>query len=125
MLSATPINTGLRDVKGQFNLIGRGQDNAFDTDDFGVESLRNLFADSHRKYTEWCRDPNRTIGSFIAKLQPKFFNLTDKLIVARTRQLIEKTLGEDMGFPEKARAPLCHAAQGTYSVGTKDRVIYY
>ena len=102
MLSATPINTGLRDVKGQFNLIGRGQDDAFDNEDFGVESLRNLFADSHRKYTEWCRDADRTIGSFIAKLQPKFFNLTDKLIVARTRQLIEKTLGEDMGFPEKA-----------------------
>lgn len=103
MLSATPINTGLRDVKGQFNLIGRGQDDAFDTPDFGVESLRNLFADSHRKYTEWCKDADRTIGSFIAKLQPKFFNLTDKLIVARTRNLIEKTLGEDMGFPEKAK----------------------
>ena len=103
MLSATPINTGLKDVKGQFNLIGRGDDEAFDTDDFGVESLKNLFADSQRKYTEWCRDENRTIGSFIAQLQPKFFNLTDRLIVARTRKLIEKTLGEDMGFPEKAK----------------------
>ncbi|MCR4808615.1 MAG: DEAD/DEAH box helicase family protein [Prevotella sp.] len=103
MLSATPINTGLKDVKGQFNLIGRGDDNAFDTNDFGVESLRSLFADSQRKYTEWCADPQRTIGSFIAKLSPKFFNLTDRLIVARTRKLIEKTLGEDMGFPEKAK----------------------
>lgn len=103
MLSATPINTGLKDVKGQFNLIGRGVDNAFDTNDFGVESLKSLFADSQRKYTEWCADPKRTIGSFIAKLSPKFFNLTDRLIVARTRKLIEKTLGEDMGFPEKAK----------------------
>ena len=103
MLSATPINTGLKDVKGQFNLIGRGEDGAFDTNDFGVESLRSLFADSQRKYTEWCADPQRTIGSFIAKLSPKFFNLTDRLIVARTRKLIEKTLGEDMGFPEKAK----------------------
>lgn len=103
MLSATPINTGLKDVKGQFNLIGRGDDSAFDTDDFGVESLKNLFADSQRKYTEWCKDSNRTIGSFIAQLSPKFFNLTDKLIVARTRKLIEKTLGEDMGFPEKEK----------------------
>ena len=103
MLSATPINTGLRDVKGQFNLIGRGDDGAFDKNDFGVESLRSLFADSQRKYTEWCADPQRTIGSFIAKLSPKFFNLTDRLIVARTRKLIEKTLGEDMGFPEKAK----------------------
>ena len=103
MLSATPINTGLKDVKGQFNLIGRGEDGAFDTNDFGVESLRSLFADSQRKYTEWCADPQRTIGSFIARLSPKFFNLTDRLIVARTRKLIEKTLGEDMGFPEKAK----------------------
>lgn len=103
MLSATPINTGLKDVKGQFNMIGRGEDSAFDTNDFGVESLRSLFADSQRKYTEWCADPQRTIGSFIAKLSPKFFNLTDRLIVARTRKLIEKTLGEDMGFPEKAK----------------------
>ena len=103
MLSATPINTGLKDVKGQFNLIGRGDDAAFDTDDFGVESLRSLFEDSQRKYTEWCADPQRTIGSFIAKLSPKFFNLTDRLIVARTRKLIEKTLGEDMGFPDKAK----------------------
>lgn len=103
MLSATPINTGLKDVKGQFNLIGRGDDNYFDKDDFGVESLRNLFADSQRKYTTWCENPTRTIGSFIAMLPPKFFNLTDKLIVARTRKLIEKTLGEDMGFPEKAK----------------------
>ena len=103
MLSATPINTGLKDVKGQFNLIGRGQDDAFDTDDFGVESLKNLFADSQRKYTQWCEDPNRSIGSFIAMLSPKFFNLTDRLIVARTRRLIEKTLGEDMGFPDKEK----------------------
>ena len=103
MLSATPINTGLKDVKGQFNLIGRGEDAAFDTDDFGVESLKNLFADSQRKYTQWCEDPNRSIGSFIAMLSPKFFNLTDRLIVARTRRLIEKTLGEDMGFPDKEK----------------------
>jgi len=103
MLSATPINTGLNDVKGQFNLIGRGNDAAFNKPEFGVESLKNLFADSQRKYTQWCADPDRTIGGFIAMLQPKFFNLTDKLIVARTRKLIEKTLGEDLGFPEKTK----------------------
>lgn len=102
MLSATPINTGLNDVKGQFNLIGQGRDDAFKGEDFGVDSLRNLFADSQRKYTQWCDNPDRTIGSFISMLPPKFFNLTDKLIVARTRKLIENTLGENLGFPKKA-----------------------
>lgn len=103
MLSATPINTGLNDVKGQFNLIGHGNDAAFDTEDFNIESLKNLFADSQRKYTQWCNDPDRTIGSFISLLPPKFFNLTDKLIVARTRKLIENTLGEALGFPNKEK----------------------
>ncbi len=103
MLSATPINTGLNDVKGQFNLIGHGQDDAFDNEEFNIESLKNLFADSQRKYTQWCSDPNRTIGSFISLLPPRFFNLTDKLIVARTRKLIENTLGEDLGFPNKEK----------------------
>lgn len=103
MLSATPINTGLNDVKGQFNLIGRGADDAFDNEDFKVDSLRNLFTDAQRKYSSWCDDPERTIGGFIKNLPPKFFNLTDKLIVARTRKLIEKTLGEDLGFPQKAK----------------------
>ena len=102
MLSATPINTGLNDVKGQFNLIGHGVDDAFNNEEFGIDSLRNLFAESQRKYTQWCENPNRTIGSFIAMLPPKFFNLTDKLIVARTRKLIENTLGENLGFPQKA-----------------------
>lgn len=105
MLSATPINTGLNDIKGQFNLIGKGDDAAFAGDDFGVESLKNLFIDSQSKYTSWCNNPDRTIGSLIAKLQPKFFNLTDKLIVARTRKLIERILDEDLGFPAK-KAPI-------------------
>ncbi len=103
MLSATPINTGLNDVKGQFNLIGKGKDDAFNNEEFGIDSLKNLFADSQRKYTQWCDNPDRTIGSFISMLPPKFFNLTDKLIVARTRKLIEKTLGENLGFPQKAK----------------------
>lgn len=103
MLSATPINTGLRDVKGQFNLIGHGNDAAFNTDEFGVESLENTFKDAQNKYTQWCGNENRTIGEIIKTLPQKFFNLTDKLIVARTRKLIEKTLGEDLGFPEKKK----------------------
>lgn len=103
MLSATPINTGLRDVKGQFNLIGHDHDDAFNNETFGVESLSTLFKQAQKDYTTWCKDENRTIGSFIAMLPPQFFNLTDKLIVARTRSLIEKALGEDLGFPDKEK----------------------
>lgn len=101
MLSATPINTGLNDVKGQFKLIARGKDDAFNTPDFDVESLLNTFKDAQNKYSRWTSDPDRTIGGFISQLPQRFFNLTDKLIVARTRKLIENTLGENLGFPRK------------------------
>lgn len=103
MLSATPLNTGLNDVKGQFNLIARGNDAAFNSEDFGVESLTRLFSGAQRNYTKWCDDPNRTIGGFIKLLPPRFFNLTDRLIVARTRKLIENTLGENLGFPTREK----------------------
>ena len=104
MLSATPINTGLRDVKGQFNLIGHGDDQAFNKAEFGVESLSNTFRDAQYKYKQWCEDPDRTIGGFISMLPGRFFNLTDKLIVARTRDFIEKYYPEeDLKFPKKER----------------------
>ena len=116
MLSATPINTGLNDIKGQFNIIGHNNDDAFNSEEFGIESLKNLFRDSQRKYTEWCNDDTRTIGGFVSKVNPRLFNLTDKLIVARTRKLIEKTLGEDLGFPEKEK-PI-NVYQGVEHFGT-------
>ena len=124
MLSATPINTGLKDVKGQFNLIGRGNDQAFDNPEFEVESLSNTFRDAQYKYKQWCDDPNRTIGSFISKLPQRFFNLTDKLIVARTRQLIEKTLGENLGFPEKDRPTNIYQGVDHFGQFTSTKEIY-
>lgn len=116
MLSATPINTGLRDVKGQFNLIARGDDTHFDSEDFDIESLRYLFADCQKKYSVWCKNEDRTIGEFIKELPPKFFNLTDKLIVARTRKMIETTLGEDLHFPKKEKPK--NVYQGVDHFGT-------
>jgi ERCC4-related helicase len=102
-LSATPINTKLMDVRNQFNLIGHGDDTAFNNDNFSVESLQVLFKDAEAKFNQWCGNDNRVISDLISQLPPRFFNLTDKLIVARTRNLIEKTLGENLGFPEKLK----------------------
>ena len=103
LLSATPINNGLLDIRNQFKLIAQGDNAAFDTDDFQIENLEQLFRSANNHFREWCEKPNRTIGEFIENLPSHFFDLTDKLIVARTRYMIEKTLGEDLGFPEKAK----------------------
>ena len=101
LLSATPINNGLWDIRNQFKLLARGNNAAFHNDDFQVSDLDSLFRAANQTFADWSSQNNRTIGGFIAKLPQNFFNLTDRLIVARTRAMIEKTLGEDLGFPQK------------------------
>jgi len=107
LLSATPINNGLTDIRNQFKLIAKGEDGYFNKDefkdDFQIASLEQMFRDANARFTDWCGKKDRTIGDFIVSLPPHFFDLTDKLIVARTRNMIEKTLGEDLGFPKKAK----------------------
>lgn len=95
LLSATPINNGLLDIRNQFKLIAQGDNAAFNTDDFQIANLEQLFQTANKRFNEWCQVEGRTIKDFIDTLPPNFFNLTDKLIVARTRNMIEKTLGEE------------------------------
>lgn len=100
-LSATPINTNINDVRNQFKLFVRGRDDGFDTPDFAIPSLQELFKSAQRILSEWSEKEDRKISDLVAALPDKFFNLTDKLVVARTRKMIEKSEGKSLGFPEK------------------------
>jgi ERCC4-related helicase len=99
-LSATPVNNGLIDVRNQFKLICRGLDNGFKETNFEINSLLSTFQQAQKKFTEWSKQPNRKIVDFIGNLDDNVFKLTDALIVARTRKLIEGEFGE-MNFPRK------------------------
>ena len=103
LLSATPINTNLTDVRNQFRLVARGNDAAFNGPDFGIASLNDIFRDANKHFNAWCKKPNHTIAGFIKGLSPQFLALADKLIMARTRQMVEKTLGGDLGFPKREK----------------------
>ena len=116
LLSATPINNGLIDIRNQFNLIAQGDNDAFNNDDFQVKDLKKLFETANKRFEEWCKRHGHTIKDLLDSLQPNFFNLTDKLIVARTRNMIEKTLGEDLGFPKKL--PPANEYVGLSSIGS-------
>ncbi|OAV72941.1 Hef nuclease [Bacteroidales bacterium Barb6] len=101
-LSATPINNKLLDIRNQFKLLVKGSDNGFKDTELGISSLENIFRTAQKDYTEWTKKPDRKISDFIGKLQENFFKLTDSLIVARTRKLIEGEFGE-MNFPKKEK----------------------
>lgn len=99
-LSATPINNKLMDIRNQFKLMTKGLDEGFKETDLEIESLENIFKTAQKDFNEWSDLHERKIADFIAKLPKKFEKLTDALIVARTRKLIEGEYGE-MNFPKK------------------------
>jgi len=99
-LSATPINNKLMDIRNQFKLMTKGLDDGFKQTELEIESLESIFKNAQKDFGEWTSLDNRKIADFINKLPLKFEKLTDALIVARTRKLIESEFGE-MNFPKK------------------------
>ncbi|HDP76211.1 MAG TPA: helicase [Bacteroidales bacterium] len=104
LLSATPINNKLIDIRNQFKLITKGQDDGFKDTELEIESLENIFRNVQKDFAEWANQDNKKISDFTSKLPIKFEKLTDALIVARTRKLIEDMFGK-MSFPKK-EAPI-------------------
>jgi superfamily II DNA/RNA helicase len=101
MLTATPINNTLIDIRNQFKLIKQGSNDGF----FDSHSIRNidyLFNRAQHAFFEWKDSVKPQINEFIKLLPRDFFRLTDSLTVARTRPMIEK---QDTGlfFPKKNR----------------------
>lgn len=101
MLSATPINNSLMDIRNQFKLIVGGNSNGFE-DTLDVKSLDYTFRSAQRAFNEWTENDNPRIGDFIKKLPANFFKLTDALTVARTRKMIEGHQ-DGLEFPTKEK----------------------
>lgn len=104
LLSATPINTKLTDIRNQFKMLVKGDDRGFENTSFGISSLQSLFADAQEQFKKWQEKDERKIADFIKSLSPKFFELSDSLIVARTRDLIKRLNNESsLEFPKKEK----------------------
>lgn len=96
LLSATPINTKLTDVLNQFMLITKDNSHAFKKS-LGIFSIRNLFAKANRAFIKWTEDPDSKLDDLINELNDNLLQLTDKLIVARTREFVRR---EGLVFPK-------------------------
>ena len=104
LLSATPINTGLIDIRNQFNLIGYQENNHF-YKEFKLpvveaDPLRSIFQQANSKYSEWSREKERNVNTLREKLSSvnNFFKLTDELIIARNRAFVTNHNNE-LHFP--------------------------
>lgn len=101
LLSATPINNSLIDIRNQFKLMVKGNINRYENS-LGVRNLDYTFRSAQKAFNEWREDISPKISEFIKKLPANFFTLTDSLIVARTRKMVE---GQQTGltFPVKTK----------------------
>ncbi len=101
MLSATPINNSLNDIRNQFKLILKGNSTGF-YDSLGIKNIDYTFRTAQKAFNEWRQEENPKISEFIKNLPANFFKLTDSLTVARTRAMINGHQSE-LIFPAKEK----------------------
>jgi len=101
MLSATPINNSLLDIRNQFKLIVGGNVNGFE-EKLDIKNIDYTFRTAQKAFNEWAKEIEPKIGEFIKKLPSNFFILTDSLTVARTRKMIEGHQ-DGLNFPLKTK----------------------
>lgn len=101
MLSATPINNSLNDIRNQFKLIVKGANDGF-YEKLGIRNIDYSFRSAQKSFNDWRRQEKPKISEFIKSLPGNFFKLTDSLTVARTRAMIIEQQS-NLFFPEKTK----------------------
>lgn len=96
LLSATPVNNNLKDLRNQLYLITEGRDSEFDSS-FDIPSLKDTLAMAQKKFTEWARQSGeKDARELINSLSASFFTLLDELTIARSRKHIERYYNSSM-----------------------------
>ncbi|MDE0685515.1 MAG: helicase-related protein, partial [Candidatus Poribacteria bacterium] len=108
LLSATPVNNNLKDLRNQIYFLTEGRDDAFAGKPFGIDSLKKTLADAQRIFTEWAKNKeNRQTRDLLERLSSAFFKLLDELTIARSRKHIEKYYPDSLkkigGFPKRSK----------------------
>lgn len=104
MLSATPVNNRLADLKNQIMFITEDMDDAF-KDNAGIESVESTLRIAQQRFNEWSKLPEeeQTTQNLLPMLDYNFFNLLNTVTIARSRKHIQtyydtKDIGE---FPKR------------------------
>lgn len=104
MLSATPVNTRMNDIKNQISFITEQNDSALFQ--HGIMSIEQTLRKAQAKFNAWLKDTRGRTESrdrLINLLDGSYFKLLELLTIARSRKHIEKYYDvSDIGkFPER------------------------
>ena len=113
MLSATPVNNQLADLRNQISFIAGGDvarderaDAAF-TESLGIASIRETTRKAQAHFTNWAKKPvkERKTRDLLSALGGDFFKMLDGLSIARSRRQIKSYYIEEIqrlgGFPHR------------------------
>ena len=105
MLSATPVNNRLADLKNQIAFLTEGADGALDG--HGIPSIEATVRQAQQQFNRWLRleEADRRPSRLMDMLGFDYFKLLDLLTIARSRKHIEKYYGtaETGTFPTRLK----------------------
>ncbi|MCG7877509.1 MAG: SNF2-related protein [Candidatus Thiodiazotropha endolucinida] len=105
MLSATPVNNRMNDLKNQVAFITEGMDYAYT--DYGILSIEQTLKKAQARFNQWLREDEeeRTVEGLLDSMNFDYFKLLDMLTIARSRKHIEKyyDVSEIGQFPERLK----------------------
>jgi SNF2 family DNA or RNA helicase len=121
LLSATPVNNQLADLRNQISFIAGGDvarnevaDAAF-AEKLGIASVKETSRQAQAQFTNWAKKPpgQRKTRELIAAIGGDFFKLLDGLSIARSRRQVAAYYAKEMerlgGFPQRPPPKAIHA----------------
>lgn len=122
LLSATPVNNQLSDLRNQISFIAGGDvarsnvaDGAF-AEKLNITSVRDTSRQAQAHFTNWAKMPptHRKTRDLIAAIGGDFFKLLDGLSIARSRSQIAAYYASEMkelgGFPRRPAPKAVHSS---------------
>ena len=114
MLSATPVNTSLRDLRNQVYLMTEKRQDAF-KEALGIGDIQTMFGTAEKQFLQWeqkRRSEGASKESLLSDLGADFLALLDAVTIARSRDHIRRyypQLVKDIGgFPARAKPKNLH-----------------
>ncbi len=105
MLSATPVNNRLADLRNQIAFATEGDDTALA--DHGVSSINGTIQRTQKQFNRWLEldETKRTPARLVDMLGFDYFTLLDRLTIARSRRHLDKYYGDQEAgrFPERLK----------------------
>ena len=106
LLSATPVNNDLRDLRNQLLFLTAGDDAGF-RQSLQIASLETTLGTAQRIFNAWAQDHRHDTQALLERLDGELFTLLDALTIARSRKHIQTYYADTIaalgGFPTRAK----------------------